>query len=487
MRVKIVCKMSLKIYLVFCALFFNVPNSLQLRDRDNQVIDMLSNLLLVLGKDKSFVDFGNREKNYGKDHEAPFENFKGKTYRKSPAHSNTVFICPGFELYVNLADCGTYFNCQNGVPLTMTCLKGMHFNENSQVCERPSKDTCKPASSIHQISSPSPLPSPSPTYSSAPSNGVFICPGFKLYTNLADCGTYFNCQEGAPVTVTCLKGLQFNENRQVCERPSKDTCKPASSIHQISSPSPLPSPSPTYSSAPSNDVFICPGFKLYANLADCGTYFNCQEGAPVTVTCLKGLQFNENRQVCERPSKDTCKPASSIHQISSPSPLPSPSPTYSSAPSNDVFICPGFKLYPNLADCGTYFNCQEGEPVTVTCPTGMQFNEKRQVCDCPSKDTCKPASSSIYPISPSPSPLPCPLPSSPSPLPSPTYSAFECPGTMSYVNIDDCGTFFNCQTRKPVLKNCPTGLQFNEGTQVCDWPSTETCKPTPNVEGLYDM
>lgn len=296
--------MRLKIYFVFCAFFLNIPNSLQFRNRDNQIVNLLSNLMFILGKDKGIVEFGNREKHFG------------KPYGNSPTPSNDPFICPGFKLYVNLADCGTYYNCQEGVPVLVTCPSRMQFNEKLQVCDRPSIDTCRPTSSsipVYPMSSqspslsPSPLPSPSLSLQPSPPYSDFKCPGDKFYVNVADCGTFFNCQTGKPFLVSCLSGLQFNEKIQVCDWPSMETCKPDLSPISIQpklapiSPSSLPSPSPSYSG------FKCPGPMLYANLANCGTYFNCQTKSSVLVSCPIGMQFNERLQVCDWPSKDSCK------------------------------------------------------------------------------------------------------------------------------------------------------------------------------------
>merc|ERR1712180_156060 len=44
-----------------------------------------------------------------------------------------------------------------------------------------------------------------------------------------------------------------------------------------------------------------------------------------------------------------------------------------------------------------------------------------------------------------------------------------------YSHNENCNLFYNCHNGKTHVQNCPTGLQFNEKVQTCDWPANVNC------------
>ncbi|KAK2586199.1 hypothetical protein KPH14_001463 [Odynerus spinipes] len=66
-----------------------------------------------------------------------------------------------------------------------------------------------------------------------------------------------------------------------------------------------------------------------------------------------------------------------------------------SEPSYDV-ECPDDEdpdfvtLIKNPYNCSTYFVCQGGDPIPMTCPKGLHFNDAIKICDWPNSAKCKP-------------------------------------------------------------------------------------------------
>ncbi|XP_066595654.1 chondroitin proteoglycan 2-like [Prorops nasuta] len=46
-------------------------------------------------------------------------------------------------------------------------------------------------------------------------------------------------------------------------------------------------------------------------------------------------------------------------------------------------------LLPNPQDCSTYYACETGVPILMTCSPGLLFNPKLLVCDWPSEVHCE--------------------------------------------------------------------------------------------------
>ncbi|XP_050505597.1 peritrophin-1-like [Diabrotica virgifera virgifera] len=52
-----------------------------------------------------------------------------------------------------------------------------------------------------------------------------------------------------------------------------------------------------------------------------------------------------------------------------------------------------------------------------------------------------------------------------------------CPSddSVAYFPAEDCSQFWQCTEGKPIIQNCPQGLQFNTELNICDWPSNARC------------
>ena len=55
------------------------------------------------------------------------------------------------------------------------------------------------------------------------------------------------------------------------------------------------------------------------------------------------------------------------------------------------------------------------------------------------------------------------------------------PKDCLYPNPDSCTTFIQCEvnadgtTGTPVVRDCPSGLEWNDNNKECDYPTSSTC------------
>ncbi|CAO3608999.1 unnamed protein product [Cunninghamella echinulata] len=55
------------------------------------------------------------------------------------------------------------------------------------------------------------------------------------------------------------------------------------------------------------------------------------------------------------------------------------------------------------------------------------------------------------------------------------------PNDCTYPHPDRCDQFIVCEvnadgvTGRPIIRDCPSGLEWNDNKKVCDWPSESTC------------
>jgi len=53
------------------------------------------------------------------------------------------------------------------------------------------------------------------------------------------------------------------------------------------------------------------------------------------------------------------------------------------------FSCPADGLYPNPADCTTFFHCSDGEADLKDCPSGFDFDASTERCEWPDQAGCR--------------------------------------------------------------------------------------------------
>jgi len=112
----------------------------------------------------------------------------------------------------------------------------------------------------------------------------------------------------------------------------------------------------------------------------------------------------------------------------------------------------------DAADCGTYYSCGTGKPFKETCPPGLGFNPKKQVCDWADMiEECDVEAFLDFEC--------------------PAFTAYDAPGSnQAFPFPGDCGKQIVCVPyefeefkRVPRLLSCDKPQVFNPETRQCDY------------------
>ncbi|KAG8183031.1 hypothetical protein JTE90_015662 [Oedothorax gibbosus] len=130
--------------------------------------------------------------------------------------------------------------------------------------------------------------------------------------------------------------------------------------------------------------------------------------------------------------------------------------------------CPKeYGVFPNPANCTTFYLCSGGEHHLQECPGGLHYDVHNVRCNFPGEARCegkkekpkievKPAASNAMSAKQKPS--------------------RHCPKLDGiYSNPTNCSTFYFCVGGTAFLQECPTGLAFDGDNLKCDRPAVVGC------------
>ncbi|CAG9834944.1 unnamed protein product [Diabrotica balteata] len=415
-------------------------------------------------------------------------------------------VCPAVDgpdsIYFPLSDCSKFCQCSNGVPYEHSCPDGLHFNPKLNVCDWPQNAGCggsdivtDPTVSPTQDSGNNTNPTPAPN--ACQKEGV-VCPAVdgpdSVYFPLSDCSKFCQCSNGVPYEHSCPDGLHFNPKLNVCDWPQNAGCggsdivtDPTVTPTQDSGNNTNPTPAPN---ACQKEGVVCPAVdgpdSIYFPLSDCSKFCQCSNGVPYEHSCPDGLHFNPKLNVCDWPQNAGCggsdivtDPTVSPTQDSGNNTNPTPAPN---ACQKEGVVCPAVdgpdSVYFPLSDCSKFCQCSNGVPYEHSCPDGLHFNPKLNVCDWPQNAGCggsdivtdptvTPTQDSGNNTNPTPAPNAC------------QKEGVVCPAVDGpdsvYFPLSDCSKFCQCSNGVPYEHSCPDGLHFNPKLNVCDWPQNAGC------------
>ncbi|CAG7786435.1 unnamed protein product [Allacma fusca] len=284
--------------------------------------------------------------------------------------------------------CEYYYDCWEGAATLCRCIDGYLFDLEWRGCNYPEMVDC--GDRINPGTAPTPAPKTTTTAGTGPTqpSDDFVCPKDEgLFPNPKDCSTYYQCNEGYPFLEDCPPDLVFNPRTLYCdylENVPECNGNPATTTTTPKTSPPTGTPGPT----PPGDDFVCPKDEgLFPNPKDCSTYYQCNAGHAFLEDCPPDLVFNPRTENCDylenvpecngNPVTTTTTPKPNP-PTGSPDPtteLPTSSPPVTGQPPTTAppgeFTCPGKDgLYPNPADCFTYYVCVAGDSVLIACPDG---------------------------------------------------------------------------------------------------------------------
>jgi len=385
---------------------------------------------------------------------------------KKPVDCST---CPGdatSACYLPGSDASSYVECSNGQPVEMACSPGLVWNQELEACDWPqgSQSDSTDGSTQHK-------------------QWFNICNMCKFYPNqYGSCympavnpTKYITCANGVAYSQSCPSGLVWSQRQETCNWPkwSRTNFGSASSNQADSLDAPAPAPS----AQPSLDVDnVCDscvpneyGSCYLADPASNHSYIECSNGAPTYKQCPNNLVWNQELETCDWPSTTQAQTQPSRKRRSIGANL--------NVCSMCVFLQNeyGTCFIPSL-NPKKYIMCDNGQPVSQECASGLVWNQIEQTCDFPrwqkaeqKKQANQPADGSADGSSQN----------------NNKHQWFN-PCNMCIFYRNSYGTcympswnptkFVQCSNGVAYTQQCGPGLVWNQMKETCDWPKTRMGK-----------
>lgn len=372
--------------------------------------------------------------------------------------------CIECGLYKDPENCRRFYQCSQGVSYHRWCPAGLHYNKLFKICDWPENACCGTNTSCSK-------PTPQPTQSQEGCN-CECC----FFPDEKDCAAYTYCEQGVLYKKRCSAGLYFNAKIGNCDLESNVDCQIDPKCPQPNGKFPIPGTTTYYLLCIKNIVRIekcpeglefdpvtmcctwpdtsqnktIPGLIIYPAKKDCPcdccvipdpddcTKFTlCINGNTIVQKCADGLRFN--------PKIENCDYAKNVDCDYKPTQTP-------------VVRCEkSFGLFPHPSKCNQYIKCSDSIPDVKKCPSILHFNPNLRVCDWSWNAGCgKP-----YNKDP------------------PPEGECDCKCCMKPVS-GDCAAYFRCENRKKYYGRCTGGLMFNPKIETCDLAENVDCGDKPD-------
>ncbi|XP_017111725.1 peritrophin-1-like [Drosophila elegans] len=112
--------------------------------------------------------------------------------------------------------------------------------------------------------------------------------------------------------------------------------------------------------------------------------------------------------------------------------------------------------------CNKYYVCLDGKAIQESCPKNLNFDIKRKVCNFPSLVDCS-FDEVLETVT---------------KKPSNTESTPDCkllPNGAYIRDPNSCSRFYVCANGRPMARQCPRGLHFDNKSNFCNYPSLVQC------------
>jgi hypothetical protein len=279
-----------------------------------------------------------------------------------------IVQCPNNDNseYVSLPhpeDCTSFFKCDWGQPILFHCPDGLHFNPTIQVCDWPHSAGCT-AGQKPSTAEP-PVETEKPTSTAAPATDA---PATEEPTTLAP--ETEAPETEAPATEAPATEAPETEapETEAPETEAPETEAPETEAPETEAPeTEAPATEAPATEAPATEGHhevteapveegICPanGVSLAPNPADCETFYVCNFGHAILVTCPEFTAFDKTHLTCTEHAQLECPKS----------------------------LCPdeGSAIVANPDSCDTFYFCMDGEPMLLTCPARMAFDSVIESC-----------------------------------------------------------------------------------------------------------
>ncbi|XP_054715702.1 probable chitinase 10 isoform X1 [Uloborus diversus] len=331
--------------------------------------------------------------------------FKTREMCESTCGGRSTSIPSGFKCrrdgyFKHPETCEKFIQCSNGRPYEQTCPSGLHFSLSSLTCQAPCDAFCDPTLSDECGWDSAPHATREIDCTASPDKGPCdsLTPRYYYDSDSSRCRRFF------------YGGCRGNTNNFRTQEECEETCG---------------------SSLTRSEPFYCPRPNgRFADIYDCTTYFQCQDGESKVKRCPRGQWFDYRRRACTSDDSASC-----FYKCRQPE-----------------------GMYSYLPDCQKYVKCSQGKPTVVRCPSGQAFHKLEGRCVPQSEVNCGvvPDQTSVKVELTDSKDYRCPTPSG------------------NYPKVDDCAKYWSCAHGIANEQDCEDKF-FNPETLECDEQGNVSC------------
>uniref|UniRef100_A0A182QXV1 Chitin-binding type-2 domain-containing protein n=1 Tax=Anopheles farauti TaxID=69004 RepID=A0A182QXV1_9DIPT len=349
------------------------------------------------------------------------------------------------KLLTHPSRCEAYLSCNShGYSCIRECPPGMWFSSAMQRCVFNGIQTCTPTippvcEALDCLPHPNcPVPDTDPPTRFGDPNNL---------------DRYFICRDGKACSMACPPGTLWDDVAEECDLQGEDTTTEA--------------PTTTTTTEEPTTTTTTEEPTTTTTTEEPTTTTTTEEPATTTTT--------------EEPTTTTTtvEPATTTTTTVEPVTTTTTTQPPITTPEVDCPTCPPSNCFPDdrcpkcekcaptffpHEDCDKFYKCNFGLSCEMTCPPGLHFNARENVCDWPAQAGCE-----FPPIVEEP-------PETVACHPNPA-----CPpgnGIETFLpHPDSCTLFYKCSWGNACLKECPDGLHWSTAKNRCEWPFLAGCDP----------
>ncbi|XP_039296360.1 probable chitinase 10 [Nilaparvata lugens] len=286
--------------------------------------------------------------------------------------------CTSGEYRADPSDCNAYYRCILGEFRRQRCAGSLHWNSKLQVCDWPQQAKCqtKPGH-IESSTSTSTTERPDEWWTQSSStwwSPELTTPPHHTTTTTSTTSTPWWTPQSTTWWPTS------SSTTTTTHKPSSSTKRPATTKRpKPSRPSSKPTHRPTRPSTttteapPPSPPEACTDGQYYPVREACDQYEVCVNGQLLRLRCAPGLLFNHVIGVCDWAHNVQCHSSQRMELEWSRKSAGCSKGQFTAHPSN----------------CNQYLQCQWGAYQIYSCPPGLHWNAKNNICDWPSRSTCR--------------------------------------------------------------------------------------------------
>ncbi|XP_023946944.2 chitin-binding domain protein cbd-1 [Bicyclus anynana] len=287
--------------------------------------------------------------------------------------------------------CNWFYNCFEKQPIARRCPGDLVFNPVRGACDWRSNVNCgnktisDDEEEVFTTTEVTTTENNGP-FNDNPDDASTICAqadSTGILIAHKNCDQFYICSLNGPIVMRCTPGTLYNYRVEKCDWPEKVDCGERIVPDESASTTEAVTQAPNSDPSEASEICSREGSDgvLIAH-TNCNQYFKCSNGKPKALRCSSNLLYDIFNGWCDWPERVVCgdRVVPDTGDDSS-----------NDDPANASGICARSSNEGALVaheNCNQFYKCSHGEPVEITCQSGLQYSTVLQLCDWPSNVEC---------------------------------------------------------------------------------------------------